>query len=285
MSLLKTRMLATVITTLTFFSTASAQQAQAPNQTAAVPEYVTEKGFRNRVFELKHREPDSIYSVLSALGSGFKGATLMLNREFKTLTVRDFPENIATMEEAIKRLDTPKEPRPDIELRVHVLTTSNTEGATNQYPSELNDVIKQLQSTLNYKNYNLLTSLIQRVKDGASESNSSGTIDTKLPAADASLDPGTIYELQIRSISLAPSSGVSTVQIGSLSFFIKFPIVTGFSSPTSGNTTLGSYPTIQYQSGGIKTAVSVNDGQQIVVGTSSLKDKGLILVLSAKIMK
>lgn len=283
---LKIRIPAALIITLAFVSNAFSQQAQHPNQTSQDDKYVTEKGFRNRVFELKHRDPNSMFSVLSALGSGFKGATLILNREFKTLTVRDFPENIATMDEAIKRLDTPKAPRPDIELRVHVLTASNTEGPKNQYPSELNEVIKQLQSTLNYKHYNLLTSLIQRVKDGADNIRSSGTIETKLPAAAASLDSGTIYTLAIDSVSLTEvPSGVSTVQIGLFNFNVRFPIVTGFSTPTSGNTNLGSYPTIQYQDGGIRTAVSVYDGEQVVVGTSSLKDKGLILVLSARVIK
>ncbi|MBA3440018.1 MAG: hypothetical protein H0T92_09150 [Pyrinomonadaceae bacterium] len=279
------KMLVAVITTLVIVSNASSQQVQTPSQTVQ-DKYVTEKGFRSRVFELKHRDPNSLFGVLGPLGSGFKGATMSVSRDFRTITVRDFPENIATIEEALKRLDTPEAPRSNIELRVHVLTATNTEGSTNQYPPELNDVIKQLQSTLNYKHYNLLTSLIQRVKDGASGINSSGTIDAKLPAAAASLDPGTVYGLNIQSVSLnAAPSGASTVEIGSLNFEIRFPVVTGFSNPTSGNTNLGSFPTIQYQNGGVKTAVSVRDGEKVVVGTASLRDKGLILVLSAKVVK
>lgn len=282
----KIRMLATFALTLAFVSTASGQQAQTPSQTAQESRYVTEKGFRSRVFELKHRDPNSLFGVLEPLGSGFKGATMSVSRDFRTITVRDFPENIVTIEEALKRLDTPEAPRSDIELRVHVLTASNTEGSTNQYPPELSGVIKQLQSTLNYKNYSLLTSLIQRVKDGAERISSSGTIDTKLPAAAASLDPGTIYTLGIESVSLtAAPSGARMVQIRSLGFNIKFPIVTGHSTANTSSTNSTSFPVIQYQDGGIRTAVSVNDGEQVVVGTSSLKDRGLILVLSARIIK
>jgi type II secretory pathway component GspD/PulD (secretin) len=81
--------------------TPSAQPSVAPKS----PDYVEEKGFKGRVFELKYRDPVSLQQIIRPLGSGFKGATMSIDREFKTLTVRDFPENIATIEEAIKRLE------------------------------------------------------------------------------------------------------------------------------------------------------------------------------------
>jgi len=280
MSLIKIRIVAALVLTLAAYApSAFAQQGQPSVQTSQSDNYVTEKGFRSRVFEMKHRDPDSLHGVLRALGSGFKGATMSPNREFKTLTVRDFPENIAAIEEAIKRLDNPENPQSDIELRIHILTGSNTEAPTNQYPSELNEVIKQLQATLNYKNYSLLTSIVQRAKEGTSGVRSSGTMNTQLPSEVASLDSGTKYSLEINSLSLdATPSGVQTVQIGTLNFNVTFPIVTKLAEPNS-------LPHIQYENGGIRTAVSVRDGERVVIGTASLKDKGLIVVLSARVIK
>ena len=50
--------------------------AQTPAATQRSPDYVEEKGFKGRVFEIKHRDPDSLAQVLRPLGSGFKGATI-----------------------------------------------------------------------------------------------------------------------------------------------------------------------------------------------------------------
>ena len=91
-------------------------------------EYVTQKIFQNRVFDIKNRDPLALARVLSPLTSGFRGAVVSPNPDFRTITVRDFPENIAVIEEAIRRLDTPEPPRPSIEFRVYLLVASNDEA-------------------------------------------------------------------------------------------------------------------------------------------------------------
>src|SRR5712691_139760 len=148
---------------LAILSTAALAQAQ--SQPAPTDKYVTNTGFKNRVFEVHNRMPDDLIPVIRLLTSGFKGAELAASNEFRTITVRDFPENIAAIDEAIKRLDTPEVTRPDIELRMHVLLASNKEGASNQYPADLKDVIGELQKTLNFKEYTLLTSIVQRTRE------------------------------------------------------------------------------------------------------------------------
>ena len=84
---------------LTILSTAAL--AQAPSQPAPVDKYVTNTGFKNRVFEVHNRMPEDLVPVIRLLTSGFKGAELAASNEFRTITVRDFPENIAAIEEAI----------------------------------------------------------------------------------------------------------------------------------------------------------------------------------------
>jgi type II secretory pathway component GspD/PulD (secretin) len=100
---------------------------QTPSQSTPTPadNYVSNTGFKNRVFEVHNRLPDDLVPVIRLLTSGFKGAQLSASNEFRTITVRDFPENIAAIDEAIKRLDTPEVARPNIELRMHVLLASN----------------------------------------------------------------------------------------------------------------------------------------------------------------
>jgi hypothetical protein len=239
------------------------------NQTPAAPpdNKVTHMNFRNRIFEVKHRDPETLYSVVELLTSGHKGAQVSYNRNFRTLTVRDFPENLATIEEALKRLDTPETPRPEIELRIHVLIASNAAGDANQYPSDLREAVGQLQTTLNFKSYHLLTSIIQRAKDRPGPSPGiilgHGVAQLNLPSETA---PRVFnYNFQANSLTLNTSpAGMTTVQLGTFSF--------GIEGKDGDKAT-------------VRSDVGVRDGEKVVVGTAALRDKALILVLTAKLLK
>ncbi len=75
-------------------ATAAFAQQPATNTPAPTDNYVTEKNFKSRIFEVKYRDPNSLASAIKQLGSGFKGAAISSSSEFKTITVRDFPENL-----------------------------------------------------------------------------------------------------------------------------------------------------------------------------------------------
>jgi len=252
----------TVILIALIFSGAShaqAQQATAQPAPAAKP-------------AVEHRDPESLHSVIRTLGSGFKGATISANDQFRTLTVRDFPENIAVMEEAIKRLDTPEAARPSIEFRIHVLIASNNAGTPTEYPAELNDVIKSLQGTLRYKNYGLMTSSIHRTQEGPSGISNKGVAESKL--FDLSTPQGNpiIYNYGIRSITLDPAtSGPASLRIGRFDFDMRIPLNLGTS--------------IQYERVGFDTPVTLREGEKVIVGTTTMGDKGLVIVVSARIMR
>jgi hypothetical protein len=247
--------------------TAAAQQTD--NQQPAAPQdtYVTHTNFKSRVFELKNRDPETLFSVVKLLTSGHKGAEVSFNRNFRTLTVRDFPENLASIEEALKRLDTPETPRPEIELRMHVLIASNTASGANQYPPDLRDAVAQLQTTLNFKSYHLLTSIIQRAKDRPGYTQEiirgEGVAQLALPGDSAPQDFN--YAFQANSLTLSTSAaGVTTVQLGNFTF-----VLTGK----------------ERDKASIRSDVGVRDGEKVVVGAAGLRDKALILVLAAKLIK
>lgn len=250
------------------FDAAHAQQT-APNPPPPVTDdYATQTGFRNKILDVRHRDPVNLLPVLRSLGSGFRGATITASREFKTLAVRDFPENIVTIEEALKRLDVPETPQTGIELRIHVLVASNTTESANDFPADLRDTIGQLQSTLNFKNYRLVNSMIQRTREGASSSGS-GVAEFTSPSGGSNRTSGS-YNFEARDISVdSTASRIPVVQIGRFNFEANFYV------PDQGG----------YSRANVNTAVSVRDGERVVVGTASLKDKALILVLTARVIK
>lgn len=254
--------LTTVVLFLLVSITSFGQQPTPVAQTKSEDDFVTEKGFKSKVFTINNREVGSLGLVLRPLLSGFKGATISANPEFKTLTVRDFPENLVTIEEAIKRLDAPAAPRPNIELHMHIIVASNTGGTTAEVPAELKDVLTQLRATLNYQHYELATSVIQRLTETQRGLRGKGTaeISGALPTAPNTPLP---YEYMINSVSLVQNpTGAPTVQIGQFSLF-----------------SLSEKSQAQ-----VETALSLRDGEKVVVGTATMRDRALIIVLTAKVL-
>lgn len=264
----KLKIVAVLALAFSFTSLASAQEASAPQPTPQPDNYVSHTNFKNRVFEVKYRDPESLVSAIRLLTSGYKGAQMSANRAFKTITVRDFPDNIASVEEALKRLDTPEAPRPEIEFRMHVLIASNTVGGTNQYPADLRDAVGQLQTTLNFKSYNLLTSIIQRAKDRQDYApniiQGEGIAQLSLPGESGPREYS--YNFQANSLTLnTTSAGITSVQLGNFRFRLD--------GGESGGRAV------------VSSDVGVRDGEKVIVGTAGLKDRALILVLTAKLIK
>lgn len=263
--------LAAVILCLAFASTALAQQTTPTPQTT--PQSPDAKfGFKNRVFQVKYREPEGLVNVLRLLASS--AGAMTYNNEFKTITVRDFPENIATIEEAINRLDTPLPATPSIEFHVHILIATGAAAASNQFPAELNDVIKQLQSTLSYKNYYVMASDVVRTKGGGPDGiGNKGVADFKLNTTGAAANSPIFYDYAARPVVISTSeTGASVAQIGSFNFSMRIPVEVNAGQ-------------LQWEPVGFRTPVSVREGEKVVVGTTTMQDKAVIVVITAKILK
>jgi len=235
--------------------------------------FIDHKEFKSKIFELKLRDPGEIINVLRPLMSGWKGAELTYNSELKTISVRDLPENIAAIDEAIKRLDVPRTARPEtsIELSMYVLL-SNTSVSGWQLPGEvpenLKDVVKQLQSTFTFKNYHLVATIVQRAsgtKRNVGGNASSGTGDVRWEeirkgedGGDKRNQVGSPYIYEIRAISVATdATGLPLVRLDDFSF--------------------------HFNKTAVHTDLQVRDGEKLVVGTANIGDKAMILVLTAKV--
>ena len=226
-----------------------------------------------KLFEIKYRNPSSLANSLQSLGSGAENTRIYPNDDLKTLTVRDYPENIAVIEEAIKRLDTPPvREEPSVDLSIRVLLT-RTDAPPNLVPEplppDLSDVMKQMQNTFAFKDYQLVTTIVQRSKAIRAPGKTAvygrgdafwletykvgdGSLNTRGERAD--------YEYKVNGIVIATNpSGVSKIQLDGFSF--KF-----------GNAL-------------VQTDLDVRDGEKLVVGTASWGNKAMILVLTAKIIK
>jgi hypothetical protein len=251
--------------TLLLAPTAFAQNAPGAE---GEPRYVTQKGFGNRVFEIKHRKPANLAQVLRTLGSGFVGAAVTHNNEFRTITVRDFPENISAMEEALRRLDTPEAPRRGVEFQVHLLVATNDPGVANNIPAELSDAVGRLRSSLGYRNFSLLGSQLARSHDGRGETFNKGVAELRL-AGDAPAGRNPVhYHYHIRAVSLGGGPGPAHVQVDDFSVEIRFP-------------TTATPDNRHFESVAFRNPVTLREGERVVVGTTSVGDKSIVILLSA----
>src|SRR5258706_1567255 len=236
----------------------------APNASEPSKEqFVTEKGFASRVFEVKHREAADLAVVLRPLGSGYRGATVAANREFRTISVRDFPENIAAMEAALKRLDAAEAAKADVELRLWVLVASNGGTAGAKLPEDLKEAVGALKSTLSYRDYSLAGSFVARIRDGARGISGEGVTDLAPTGPVRAAGKTMQLEYRVNALTLEPGEGAArTIRLD------------GFSLVLVG--------------GGraqLKTDVTLRDGEKVVVGTSTVQDRGLVVVVSARVIR
>ena len=240
-------------------------EAQAAPKAAEAPkdDFVTEKGFAGRVFEVKHRDPSDLATVLRPLGSGHKGATVSANREFRTISVRDFPENIAAMEAALKRLDAAEAAKADVELRLWVLVASNGDVAAAKLPDELKEAVGAMKTTLSYHTYSLAGSFVARIRDGARGISGEGVTDLAPAGAARAAGKRMQLEYRVNSLVLEPrETGASVVKLD------------GFSLVLVGDGRAQ-----------LKTDVTLREGEKVVVGTSTVQDRGLVVVVSARVIR
>jgi hypothetical protein len=237
-------------------------QPAAAAPTAPPADVTPEKGLKGRIFTVVHRDPDALVRILRPLGSGAHGAVISADTGSSTISARDFPENLAAIEEALKRLDVAEAPRADVELKIHVLLASNHPDASASFPEDLKEVIAALKGTLLYKSYTLVTTFVERVKDRAHVVYAKGF--ATLPAPDGKQAQTLQIECEARGLTIERgAAGADIVRLDN--FWLTAMGFTGSAS--------------------FRTDLTLRPGEKVVVGTSSVGDRGLVVVVSASVVK
>jgi hypothetical protein len=258
-----------------FGQTADTAVALAAEKSEAHAESTDSKTLKTKLFEIKYCEPRSLFQVLGPLASGSGRATMNFNDDFKTITVRDYPENIAAIEEAINRLDKSeaRSAGSAIEFYVYVLITSNGPLDGADVPAGMADIIGQLGQTLHYKNYALMSSSLQRGKEGAGGLDNSGIADPKVLgiAPGARYNP-IFYNYALKRITANGTGPGEPIRVEQFDFRMRFPVFT-----QEGH--------VDYESVGFATPVTLRADQKSVVGTTTIGDKAVIVVVTASTSK
>jgi hypothetical protein len=172
-----------------------------------------------------------------------------------------------------------EEDETNLETHLFLIVASNQDVVDSKLPSSLDGIVRQLRASLPFKNYRLVSTLINRVKnDGSLKLNWVGAPMTSI-AATAPTTPS-FSHFNIRQVRLVRNNdGQQLIQMAGFSFGARVPIQM---SAVAANGEVK--PTTSYEQTGLGTDISMKEGEPVIVGTLNVGPSGdaIILVVSAK---
>ena len=194
------------------------------------------------------------------------------------LSVNVHAQTTATPQTPAKT-ETKEEDETNLETQLYLIVGSNQELGDTKLPSSLDAVLKQMRATLPFKNYRLVSTLINRVKnDGRLQLNWVGA--PMVSAASPLSSTPSFSHFNIRQVRLVrDSQGQQLIQMAGFSFGARVPIQ--MSAIAAGGEVR---PTTSYEQTGLGTDISMREAEPVIVGTLNVGPSGdaIILVVSAK---
>ena len=227
----------------------------AAQQVAAVPPpslTPPEPPHQQRVFMLKYADARNVANVLGVFGYSLKA-----DRELHVVAVSAPAGVITAMEDAVKRLDVPAAALRDVDLTIYLVSASEQPVASDSVPAELQGVTAELKKAFAYKSFRLLDSVLLRTQPGK-RADARGIIPP--PSAEKAKTP---YYFSVALDTVTDDPKGRLIRLNDLHLALSVP---------GGN------------DAGFNTEITVREGQQVVVGKSSMgTDQALILVVTARV--
>ena len=172
-----------------------------------------------------------------------------------------------------------EEDETNLETQLFLIVGSNQELGESKLPSSLDGVVKQMRASLPFKNYRLVSTLINRVKnEGRLQLNWVGAPMT--PASSALSSTPSFSHFNIRQVKLTRNNeGQQVIQMTGFSFGARVPIQ--MNAIAAGGEVR---PTTSYEQTGLQTDISMREAEPVIVGTLNVGPSGdaIILVVSAR---
>lgn len=168
----------------------------------------------------------------------------------------------------------------NLDTQLYLLVATNQAVDDGKLPPALDPVIKQLRTSLPFKNYRLAATLLNRVKN-------EGRLNLKwiggplVPSGVVSDTTPSFNEFKILGVKLVQdSAGRQLVRMEGFGFGVRIPII----APSTVASTAPVTQVINYESTGLNTDISMREGEPVIVGTLNIGPSGdaIILVMSAK---
>jgi len=169
----------------------------------------------------------------------------------------------------------------NLDTQLYLIVGTNQDVDDTKLPASLDPVVKQLRSSLPFKNYRLAATLINRVKN-------EGRLDLSWiggplasPTGAASNVTPSFSQFKVRQVKLVRNAeNQQVVQMLGFNFGARVPIQMPGAIAANGAVA----PTVAYEQTGVSTDISMRESEPVIVGTLNIGPSGdaIILVVSAK---
>ena len=169
----------------------------------------------------------------------------------------------------------------NLDTQLYLLIATNQEVDDGRVPTALEPIVKQLRSSLPFKNYRLAATLINRVKNDGRLNLQWGGGPLLASSAAASGSTPSFTDFKINTVRLTTdANGRDLVRMDGFRFGARIPIQTGTTVASNGPTA----PIFNYENTGLNTDISMREGEPVIVGTLNLGPSGdaIILVMTAR---
>ena len=179
----------------------------------------------------------------------------------------------------------PRDDDANIETQLYLILATNREVDEGKIPAALDPVVKRLRETLSFKHYTVAGTFVNRVKNnGRLDVSWIGSPFMFPAAAITSVSNTPTFNNFGAGVRLATDgNGNDIVRMNELRFGAQVPII--ISQVTTTNASLGNAPaTVNYQSIGLRTDISMREGSPVIAGTLNVGPQGdaIVVVVSAR---
>ncbi len=215
--------------------------------------------------------------VLATMAGSSSGIHYQWDDSLGAIVLKGPPSAVESVEQTIRELDVPSSSSPskDVEITVSVIGASNRPELLPQgeVPDSLTAVVKQLRAVFPYKNYQLLSSMLMRSREGTKAENQ-GIMQGFSGANSSYPSP---YNLVYEEANVTSLDGKPMIHLRNFRFFNHARV------PVNGS------DSSQYTMSdvGLLTDVDLREGQKVVVGKANMEnsDSALFVILSARLVE
>jgi hypothetical protein len=234
-----------------------------------LPELAFSQAAVTKVVRVRYAKANSIAALLTG------GIPVTVNHDdiLQVIVLKGQPEAVASAEQTIRELDVPSNvltPK-DIEVIVSVIGASNGSDLPSgqEMPEGMAPVVKQLRAIFPYKNYQPLSSMLLRSKEGTKAQNS-GVMKSLAGAAESN------YFVLYDGANVSSEAGKPVIHLQNFRFHTR--LETHSVSPGTTQTRSSNID--------IATDTDLREGQKTVVGKADTgsNDSALFVVLTARLV-
>jgi len=170
----------------------------------------------------------------------------------------------------------------NLDTQLYLIFATNREVEDGRLPITLESPMKRLRETLTFKHFNLAASFLNRVKNH-------GRLDVSWVGGPflASVNSATgnpSFNQFTALVTLVDESGHGLVRMTDFRFGSRVPIITAQPNATAASTNAASFPAISYEPIGLRTDISMREGEPVVAGTLNVGPSGdaIVVVIAAR---